>query len=173
MITTVEFPATAFRLTAYVRVPDVAAMDAMWIAADAGGAPVTLLGPYVGADPDTRQLRARNAIRVRHKYVPLVLGNSFTPRQLWDQLVVPIFAAGEDAELEHLVNWCCVTCTHTTDANNQPGAPATMLVNGLIRREPDANLQRHIRDRVFMDLPAVDPRQARTEPQMTQFLAGL
>jgi hypothetical protein len=88
-------------------------MDAKWIQADAGGLPVDLLGPYENTEPNTRTLRVRYTIRVPHKFVPTVLGVTFTPRQLYDQLVMTIRANGEEVMLAHLVDWCCAACTRT------------------------------------------------------------
>ena len=83
-IATVEFPASAFRLTSNVQVPSSAAvMDHLWIEADAGGVPAPLLGPYAAGTPDTRVIRTRRMIRVPHKYVGLVLGERLEPRQLY------------------------------------------------------------------------------------------
>jgi hypothetical protein len=73
-------------------------MDAKWINADARGPPVPMLGPYENAEPDTRTLRMRYAIRVPQKYLSIVLlGVTYQPHQLYDELVVTIRANGDEA----------------------------------------------------------------------------
>jgi hypothetical protein len=99
-LASVEFPVTAFfRHTVNVQVPTAAAMDAKWIDADARGPPIPMLGPYENTDADTRRtLCMRYAIRVPQKYLPMVLGMQYQPRQLYDEeLIITIRANGEEA----------------------------------------------------------------------------
>ena len=173
-ISTVEFPTNAFHRTNNVQVPTAAAMDTKWIDADAaaaaGAAPVPTLGPYENVEADTRILRVRYAIRVPHKYLPLVLGVTYKPRQLYDELVVNVRANGDEAMLTHLIDWVCAACTLTFDANNDPASPVTLLPNGLVRPGIDERLAAHVRDKVYADVPAVKPNPT-NDNAMTQYFA--
>jgi hypothetical protein len=79
---------------------------------------------YENTITDTRTfLRVRYAIRVPHKYLPIVvLGVTYKPPQLYDELVVTIRANREEAMLEHLVDWVCAACGAPT-----PLTPTTPL----------------------------------------------
>jgi hypothetical protein len=111
---------------------------------------------------------------VPHKYIPTVLGVTYRARQLYDELVVNIRANGEEAMLKHLIDWVCAACTLTFDANHNPAPPVTLLANGLMRPGLDEKLAAHIRDKVYADVPALNPRQfvAQGGTQVSQIMAG-
>jgi hypothetical protein len=148
-------------------------MDAKWIDADAaagGTLAPTFLGPYEDVEPNTRVLRVRYAIRVPHKYLPLVLGVTYNPRQLHDELVITVRANGEEAMLTHLIDWVCAACNLTFDANNAHAAPVTLLPNGIVRPGIDVKLAaHHVREKVYADVPAAKPNTTTTTDAMTQY----
>jgi len=79
LITTVEFPPTAFHRTPLAHVPNTDTMNEAWTNTNPDRAS---LGPYVDTDADVTEFRSRFACRVPYPYIPIVLGRRLTPREL-------------------------------------------------------------------------------------------
>jgi hypothetical protein len=67
---------------------------------------------------------------------------------MMNSLSLAVRANGEEAMLEHLVDWVCAACTLTFDANNAHAPPVTLLTNGLlVHPGMDEKLAVHVRDK--------------------------
>jgi hypothetical protein len=107
-INTIEWPVTPFARTVPMTVPVLGHMDAAW-ATTIGD---DVLEPFNINDPDTEQLRARLLCPVPHRYVPLCLGCTYTPRAFWTDVIGQV--AGQNQQIQDcmvLGNWAGVAST--------------------------------------------------------------
>ena len=147
----------SFRRLAAVHVPVIGEMAAQFAAA--GDAP--LLGPYTSNDAGTEPVVVRNLIFVPGPYVPLVIGNDLTPRELWVRLAGAIQADQRETACRPLLDWLRVAVT-------DPGAGASAVgtaVPAVIAPDPPLAAMRH--QILSVDLPDRDGVQ-----QVTHTLAN-
>ena len=169
-ITVVEVPNNAFHLT-----PNATITNDGMITGLVGpnvAAPLDIIPPVGPQDPGSRLIRTRYFVRVPHVYVGLVLGQRFTPADLWNALEPAIQADGRAVMCRALLDWMGLALTLRPDPNNPNGAPlppAPLLgpaATALTRPEIDDPLQAFIWRTLRADLPALDPTTASTTDQV-------
>ena len=143
-------------------------MDAQFTAA----AGADCLGPYAAADADMEDVQTRAMFLVPLPYTKFVMQRqSFTPRQLWSDLVSLIIANGRAADCGLFLNWAHVACTYHPpgQGNVDPEPPANSIVT-LIPPIADRALQARVWDWVSADLPTL---RQRASSVMTAYEASL
>ena len=120
----------------------------------------TLPAMAVGS-PDSEQLDTRRLVQVPPKYVEIVMGRSFTPRQLWDELGGAIVNDQNAGDCVHLLDWIRAALTLRVN----PADPARYLKpsnclppGSLPALDVDGDLQAVRWNWVRADLPALDPK---------------
>ena len=153
----VEFPPGPFELAGAQTVPTTANVHALLAAHPARN---TLPAMAVGS-PDSEQLDTRLLVQVPPKYVEIVMGRSFTPRQLWDELGGAIVNDQNAGDCVHLLDWIRVALTLRVN----PADPARYLKpsnclppGSLTALDVDGDLQAVRWNWVREDLPALDPK---------------
>jgi hypothetical protein len=166
----VHFPATvAFTRTAYVRVPLVDNMTAAWTAAPAAH----LLGPFADNAPSTEAVRTRFFSPVPKAYVPLVMSqDSWTPRQLWEQLATSVVADNRLQMCTPLLKWLRCAGTQSFGADGSVALPGVSIAP-LVAPVSDAVLQRRLWGWVTSDLPGLVTRSGTANLAMTDTLQAL
>ena len=163
-ISLVTIPERAFHQTPNANLLDIAAITAA-IGPGVAGAPELVPPPAAGA-AGIRQLRSRYFVRVPKAYIPLVLGQRLSPRDLWNTLGAAIVADNRAADFAHLLDWLALAVTARTDPADPQGAhlpPAVTLTGAagaavpLSYPEIDDALQAFVWDILKTDLPALDP----------------
>ncbi|KAL7577855.1 hypothetical protein ACA910_010601 [Epithemia clementina (nom. ined.)] len=106
------------------------------------------------------------------RYVPIVGGRRFSPRELWTDLVGPIRADNKRAECQELVNWCMHALMRASAANPQlmQSPPPEVPI-------ADAALASHRRAILYRQLPNTDPvvktRASNVPTQLVQLVGQL
>jgi hypothetical protein len=148
-ITTVRFPDNAFHLSAAnVWAPDRASMaEALAAAPEA-----PTLGPFDANAPNTLVTRTRKLMVVPHEYVPLVLGTTQRPKELYVRLSTAIFADNRAESCAPLIDWLilALTCQQPVEGQD-PRSP--LLQEALVAPVPDDDLARHRWGLVLTDMP--------------------
>ena len=139
-IVTRRLPPEAFEITNEQTAPNLAAMDPLLQSLNSDHDHIP--APEEGT-ADTRAVITRNMIQVPHKYVPLVLNKSFTPKQLWIELAGATRDDGKENELSALIDWMSVSCTRASN-DEEIDSPETLMGTKLEVFPPldvDENLQ--------------------------------
>ena len=151
-----------------MRVPTIMMMDAQFTAA----ASADCLGPYAAADSNMEDVQTWAMFLVPMPYTEFVMQRqSFTPCQLWSDLVSLIIADGCTADCGLFLNWAHVACTYCPpgQGNVDPEPPATSIIT-LIPPMANQTLQAHVWDWVSANLPTL---QQRAGSVMTAYEASL
>ena len=152
-VTLIYWPDNSFTRTIQVCVLTVAIMEAQFDAA----AGADCVGPYAAGDADTEELQTRLMFPVLPPYAEFVMQwQTFTPRQLWSDLVSLVIADGRAADCSLLINWAHVACTYqpAAQANAVPQQPATSAVV-LTTPVADHPLQARVWEWLSSDLPTL------------------
>lgn len=152
---TTDAPFTAGPLTT---VPVLANMD---IEFQAAAAAASCVGPFNVGDANTEEIRSRRMVPVPQRYAHLVLGHSFSPRDLWTTLSVPIIADNNQASCAVLLDWIRVASTFRLPTAvvapaiaGGPQAPG-ICMRALVAPILDRPLQEKVWSWVSGDLPAL------------------
>lgn len=149
-ITTVLMPGDAFtRTSATALAPDTANMNVAW----ATNPHRDSLGPFNAGDPNIGVTSTRYLMVVPHAYVPLVLGASLTPRQLWLRLFTAIQSDNKLVACEPLVDWMRVASTLQGNPDPLLADASAALHDSLTAPVPDALLAQHRWSLVTADMP--------------------
>jgi hypothetical protein len=155
-ISMVEFPPDPFALTLPQTVPTVAnTADSL-----AAQPHRNVLEHVLQGAPDTEEKVTRFACQVGPAYAGIVVGRTFPPRTLWDELVGAITNDNREADCEHLLTWMRIAMTMQVDPTdaNLSVVPANCLPpNSLQPLDVDENLQQHRWNILRSHLPALDP----------------
>ena len=151
------------------RVPTIMTMDAQFTAA----ASADCLGPYAVTDANTEDVQTRAMFPVPPPYTKFFVmqRQSFTPRQLWSDLVSLIITDRRAADCGLFLNWAHGACTYRPpgQGNVDPEPPATSIVT-LIPPMANRTLQARVWDWVLANLPTL---QQRAGSVMTAYEASL
>lgn len=82
--------------------------------------PNLLLGPFTAGDPETEQLRTRNAVLVPARYAGLILahGDGMSPRAFFDEVYPLIQVEGTEASCLALTNFVRMAITISVAGSN-------------------------------------------------------
>jgi hypothetical protein len=116
--------------------PTINEIDARY-GADAA---ISLFEAMPANTPNTELLQVRRMMPIPMAYLPLVLGENLTPRQLWTRLGGAIRHDGRQDELMPLMKWLRVATTKAGVLSQAPQYPATCLPTTVIP-VPAATLQ--------------------------------
>lgn len=114
----VEWNNNHYHQAAMVQVPTAAAIDQL-LAADPA---VQVLGPFQAGAPDTEGVQVRYTQYIPNRYLALLLGESFTPREAWITIRGALVNQGWNAACQPLIDWLRVALTCST--NGQPSVLA-------------------------------------------------
>jgi hypothetical protein len=147
----VLLPDDLFNTAGSTQVPTSAQLDLL-LAQDTS---LELVGPFQATDPDTEAISVRRIAFLPHKYVPLVLGQAFTPRVLWATLRGAIVNGGDELSCAELINWMRVAITRRA-AGEASRVAVEPLREPLIQLPTHGNqLQRYKLGLVRGDLPGL------------------
>ena len=136
-----------------MRVPTIVMMDVQFTAT----AGANCLGPYAAADADTEDVQTRAMFLVPPPYTKFVMQRqSFTPHQLWSDLVSLIITNRCAADCGLFLNWAHVACTYRPpgQGNVDPEPPATSIIT-LIPPIANQTLHACVWDWVSANLPTL------------------
>ena len=110
-------PTTFNQTTTDVLVPTLAGITTA-MAGDTD--PNLLLGPFTAGDPETEQLRTRNAVLVPARYAGLILahGDGMSPRAFFDEVYPLIQVEGTEASCLALTNFVRMAITVSVAGSN-------------------------------------------------------
>jgi len=149
-ITSVTWPPDAFNLTSATALAlDAASMTPAWAAAPLSQS----LGPFLAADANVVVTRTRFFMAVPHDYVPLVIGATLTPRELWVRLYTAIQSDNRLVACAPLIDWMRVAGTLQADPDPTAAAESAALHTALVAPVPDALLSQHRWNFVTADMP--------------------
>ena len=133
------------RVQGETRVLTTQALNQHW----AGNPLDPLVGPHADDEPNTELVYTRHCMYVPHKYTPLVIGVSLTPREAWERLHAAISADGKEQECKPLLDFVkvCVTREAAGMASRVAGLWPTM------EQPPNTALFNFFRRMLKRDLP--------------------
>lgn len=147
-----------------ITVPDsLNAISALWNA----NPNAALLEPLDDDAHATRQIRTRYIMHVPPKYIPILVNQRLTPRELWDQLLISLEEEGDINTCRELVDWVVATCFRTA-----PGGRSHTLRPPPAVPQSDAALFQHRRRVLHHQLPALSTRNA-LQPDHVQLYATM
>ena len=151
-----RFPGNVFEVTGAQVVPTVAGMHTLLAAART----VTSVSPFHDGDPDTQIIRSRNVLLVPPAYINIILDETLTPRELWDQLGMLM----------------ALTRRPGTTTTNPPRGPLNSLGSlpmvYPVMRVDDA-LQHHRWEILGSDLPVLDLSRLAPSDQLVGLVEAL